>query len=381
MPQRSEFSGITRRQFVHGTAAGLLAGGAMAQLASAQPAPAEGKKIGYALVGLGNLTIRQILPALKDAKYSKAVALVSGDPAKAKKLANEYGIDDSKGIYNYENYDKIADNADVDVIYICLPNGMHAEYTVRGAQAGKHILCEKPMANTVSECRQMIDACNAANKKLMIGYRLRYEPINNAAIQMMRDKVMGQPRLITAEAGFYLNASDPNNLPWRLNKKLAGGGALLDIGIYALNATRYLTGEEPVEVNAISYTPPNDPRFKEVEDAITWQLKFPSGILANCATSYSAGQNRFRVVGRDGFIESEPFLSYSNLQLHKVVRGQAERIDLPQVNHFTAEFEHMSECVMQDKEPLTPGEEGLKDLKVIEAIYEAIDTRKTVKIS
>jgi len=371
---------VSRRHFIHGAAAGVLASSAVGQLAAAQTAPATGgKKIGYALVGLGNLTIRQILPALKEAKLSKCTALVSGDPAKAKKLASEFGVDESKGIYNYENYDTIADNPDVDVIYVCLPNGMHAEYTVRGAKAGKHILCEKPMANTVAECQQMIDACRAAKKKLMIAYRLRYEPINNAAIQMVRDKVMGTPRMITAEAGFYLNA-DPNKLPWRLNKKLAGGGALLDIGIYALNATRYLTGEEPTEVNAMSFTPANDPRFVDVEDAITWQLKFPSG-LANCATSYTYGANRFRVVGRDGFIESEPFLSYTNLALRKVTKGKAEPIDIPQVNHFAAEFDHMSQCVMQDKEPLTTGEEGLKDLKVIEAIYESIKTQKTVKIA
>ncbi|MDQ3439445.1 MAG: Gfo/Idh/MocA family oxidoreductase [Planctomycetota bacterium] len=372
---------ISRRNFIHGAAAGVLASSAVAQLAAAQTAPAAGgKKIGYALVGLGNLTVRQILPALKETKLSKCTALVSGDPEKAKKLGKEFGIDETKGIYNYENYDTIKDNPDVDVIYVCLPNGMHAEYTVRGAKAGKHILCEKPMANTVAECQQMIDACRAAKKKLMIAYRLRYEPINNAAIQMVRDKIMGAPRMINAEAGFNMPVQDPKNLPWRLNKKLAGGGALLDIGIYALNATRYLAGEEPTEVNAMSFTPENDPRFVEVEDAITWQLKYPSGVLANCSTSYSHGANRFRVVGRDGYIESDPFLSYSNLRLMKMIKGKAEPIDIPQVNHFAAEFDHMSQCVMQDKEPLTPGEEGLRDLKVIEAIYESIKTQKTVKI-
>lgn len=375
-------SGITRRHFIHGTAGGLVAGSSLAQLAAAQatPAPAT-KKIGYALVGLGNLTIHQILPALKATKFSKCTALVSGDPAKAKKLASEFGVDEAKGIYSYENYDTIADNPDVDVIYISLPNGMHAEYTVRGAKAGKHILCEKPMANTVAECQQMIDACMAAKKKLMIAYRLRYEPVNITAIQMVRDKVMGAPRLITAEAGFYLSAPDPKNLPWRLNRKLAGGGAMLDIGIYALNATRYLTGEEPIEVNATSHTEPNDPRFAQVEDAIAWQMKFPSGALANCSTSYSAGQNRYRVVGRHGYIEADPFLSYGGLALRKVIKGKPETVELEQVNHFAAEFDHMSQCVIQNKEPLTPGEEGLKDLKVIEAIYQAIETRKTVKVS
>ncbi len=375
-------SELTRRNFIHGAAGSVLATAAASRLASAQTAPAsaEEKKIGYALVGLGNLTIRQILPALKGTKLSKCTALVSGDPNKAKKLAGEFGVD-PKSIYNYENYDSIKDNPDVDVVYICLPNGMHAEYTIRGAQAGKHVLCEKPMANTAAECQQMIDACKAANKKLMIGYRLRYEPVNTAAIQMTRDKIMGVPRMITAEAGFYLGVQDPKKLPWRLNRKLAGGGAMLDIGIYALNATRYLTGEEPVEVNATSYTPPNDPRFVEVEDAIAWQMKFPSGVLANCATSYSAGQNRFRVIGRDGFIESDPFLSYSDLSLRKVIRGKSEPVELKQVNHFAAEFEHMSECVMQNKDPLTPGEEGLADLKVIEAIYEAVRNGSTVKIA
>jgi len=381
MPQQPTFD-VSRRRFMQGTAASLLASSAIGQLATAQTAPqAEGqKKIGYALVGLGNLVQGQVLPALKDAKLSKCTALVSGHPDKAKKLAEQYGVD-PKSIYNYENYDTIKDNSDVDVIYICLPNGMHAEYTVRGAKAGKHILCEKPMANTAAECQQMIDACKEAKRKLMIAYRLHYEPLNLKAIEIVKSKEIGTPRMITAEAGFNLRPPDLKNLPWRLNKKLAGGGPMLDIGIYALNATRYLTGEEPVEVNAQSYTPPNDPRFVDVEDMITWQLKFPSGILANCGTTYTASQNRFRVLGTEGWVESEPFLSYQNLSLRKVIKGKAEPIDVKQINHFAAEFDHMCECVMQDKEPLTPGEEGLKDLKVIGAIYEAIKSQKTVKIA
>jgi predicted dehydrogenase len=378
MPQTFD---VTRRRFMQGTAAGLLAGNALGQLATAQTPPAEGqKKIGYALVGLGNLVQGQVLPALKDAKLSKCTALVSGHPDKAKKLAEQYGVD-PKSIYNYENYDTIKDNPDVDVIYVCLPNGMHAEYTVRGAKAGKHILCEKPMANTAAECQQMIDACKAARRKLMIAYRLHYEPLNLKAIEIVKNKEIGTPRMITAEAGFNMRVQDPKNLPWRLNKKLAGGGPMLDIGIYALNATRYLTGEEPVEVNAQSYTPPNDPRFVDVEDMITWQLKFPSGILANCGTTYTAGQNRFRVLGTEGWVESEPFLSYQNLSMRKVIKGKPELVEVKQINHFAAEFDHMSECVMHDKEPKTPGEEGLKDLKVIEAIYEAIKSQKTVKIA
>jgi predicted dehydrogenase len=372
----------TRRSFLSRTGQSLVAAGiggavlahstARAQNSPAQPS--EGKKIGYALVGLGKLTMGQLLPAFAQCRLSRPTALVSGDPDKAKKLADQYGI---KHTYSYETYDQLKDNPDVDVIYIVLPNGMHAEYTIRGAKAGKHILCEKPMANTVAECRQMIDACDEAKRKLMIAYRLRYEPVNNAAIQMVRDKVMGPPRFIQADAAFVISAKGN---PWRLNKKLAGGGALLDIGIYALNATRYLTGEEPVEVNALIHTPLNDPRFKEVEDMVAWQLKFPSGVLANSSTSYSTGANRFRVVGPRGYIEAEPFLSYSDLSLRKVVQGKSEAINVDQVNHFAAEMDHMSECVLSDKTPLTPGEEGLNDLKVIEAIYKAAESKQTVKI-
>ena len=368
---------FTRRDFLSRTGQGVLAAGVGATLLStaahAQSAPA--KKVGYALVGIGRLTIGQLLPAFKECKLSAPTALVSGDIEKAKKFADQYGI---KHTYTYENYDQLKKNPDVDVIYIVLPNGMHAEYTIRGAKAGKHILCEKPMANSVAECQQMIDASSAAKRKLMIAYRLRYEPINNAAIQMVRDKVMGPPRYIHADVGFGINGKGN---PWRLNKKLAGGGALMDIGIYALNASRYLTGEEPTEVNATSYTPPNDDRFKEVEDMVAWQLKFPSGIVANSSTSYAYGANRYRVVGPDGYIESEPFLSYGGLALRKVVKGKGEQLDIPQVNHFAAELDHMSECVLNDKQPLTPGEEGLKDLKVIEAIYNAVETKGTVKIT
>jgi predicted dehydrogenase len=309
------------------------------------------------MVGLGKLTLGQVLPALKTAaKYSKCVALVSGDPEKAKKVAAEYGVDPAKGIYNYQNYDTLKDNPEVDVVYVCLPNGMHAEYTVRAAKAGKHVLCEKPMANTAAECQQMIDACKTAKKQLMIAYRLHYEPMNLACIQMVRDKVMGAPAPDLADAGFNLQR---NQSPWRFDKKLAGGGAMYDIGIYALNASRYLTGEEPAEVNAMMYTPKDDPRFDQVEDMITWQLKFPSGILTNSSTTYSTSiGNRFRVFGDQGFIEMEPFLNYGGLAGRKVLRGKPEPIQMEQINHFAAEFDHMSQCVTQDMPNTSPGDEG-----------------------
>jgi predicted dehydrogenase len=371
---------ITRRGFMTRVGQGLVAADVAGLLknASAQlvvPEP-PGKKMGWAIVGLGSLSIHQILPAFAQCEKSKVVALVSGHPDKANKLALRYGVS-QKNIYNYQNYDSIKDNSEVDIIYIVLPNGMHCEYTVRGLQAGKHVLTEKPMANTPAECQQMIDAGRKANRKLMVAYRCRYEPYNQEAIRMARSNELGKTKVILADAGF--NMGDPNQ--WRLKKDLAGGGSLMDIGIYALQAARYLSGEEPKEVNAMMYSTPGDPRFKEVEEAINFQLRFPSGILAQCTSSYGyAWQSHYRVVKSEGWLEMDPATAYSGLRMRVHHGNTIEEKDLPVVDHFAAEMEHMSSCVMENKEPHTPGEEGLRDLTIMKAIYEAANTGTTVKL-
>jgi predicted dehydrogenase len=304
------------------------------------------------------------------------VALVSGHPDKANKLALRYGVS-AKNIYNYQNYDSMKDNPEIDIVYIVLPNGMHAEYSIRGSQAGKHVLSEKPMASTPAECQAMIDAARKADRKLMVAYRCRYEPYNQEAIRLARSQEFGPTQVIIANCGW--NAVDPNM--WRLKKDLAGGGSMMDIGIYALQAARYLSGEEPVEINAFMFNSPGDPRFKEVEETINFQLRFPSGTLANCTSSYGyASQNQYRVVGTTGWFEMDPATGYSGLRM-KLHRGNLiEEKELPVKDHFALEMDHMSDCVMQNKEPLTPGEEGLRDLKLITAIYEAARSGKTVKV-
>src|SRR5579864_3302696 len=378
----NDFSeGVTRRGFLTRVGQGVLAAnlpGALLKNAHAQlkvPDP-PGKKLGWAIVGLGSLSINQILPAFAKCEKSKVVALVSGHPDKANKLAQRYGVA-SKNIYNYENYDSIQNNPEIDVIYIVLPNGMHAEYTVRGLQAGKHVLTEKPMANSPAECRQMIDAGRKANRKLMVAYRCRYEPYNREAIRIARSQELGPTQMILADAGFPIG--DPTQ--WRLHKQLAGGGSMMDIGIYALNASRYLTGEEPTEVNAMIRSTASDPRFKEVEEHVTFQLRFPSGILANCSSSYGYfHQSHYRVLGTEARLEMDPATWYSGLRMW-IERGSTiEQRDLPEIDHFAAEMDHMSDCVMQDREPLTAGEEGLRDLTIIRAIYEAAQSGKTVKL-
>ncbi len=373
---------ISRRGFLTRVGAGVIAAnvsGALVGRAAAQlkvPEP-PGKKLGWAIVGLGSLAINQILPAFAECEKSKVVALVSGHPDKANKLALRYGVS-PQNVYNYQNYDSLKDNPEIDVIYIVLPNSMHAEYTVRGLQAGKHVLSEKPMATTPSECQQMIDAGKKADRKLMVAYRCRYEPYNLEMIRVARSQEFGQVKVIIADAGFPIG--DPTQ--WRLKKALSGGGSLMDIGIYALQAARYLSGEEPTELNAISYTTPGDERFKEVEETINFQLRFPSGVMANCTSSYGyTPQSHFRVLATKGAFELNPGSWYEGLRMNVQHDNIVEQRDLPVRNHFSLEMDHMSDCVMNNKQPNTPGEEGLRDLKIMMAIYESARSGKMVKLS
>jgi len=374
---------VTRRSFLSKIGSGIAATTiastfvreAHAQFGVHVPDP-PGKKTGWAIVGLGSLAINQILPAFYECDKSKVVALVSGHPDKAAKLAARYNVN-PKNIYNYQNYDSLRDNPEVDIIYIVLPNSMHAEYTIRGLKAGKHVLCEKPMANTPADCEAMIKAAKDANRKLMIAYRCQYEPFNREMIRMAREKELGQVKAITSEHGF--NIGDPTQ--WRLNRAMAGGGSLMDIGIYSLNAARFVTGEEPVEISAMTFSTPGDPRFKEVEETIDFHLRFPSGIIANCTSTYGyASQCRLTATTPDGWFELLPDMYYTGLRMFVHRDNKVEEVILPQKDHFASEMEHMSECVMNDKTPLTPGEEGLRDINLIMKIYEAAQTGKTVKV-
>jgi len=375
---------VSRRTFLH-TTGGALIGGAAAALAVGEATgvasaqlrvpPAPGPKLGFAVVGLGSLAINQILPAFAKCERAKPAALVSGSRQKAETLAVRYDVD-TKHIYGYDNFDAIANDPAIDIVYIVLPNSMHHEYTIRALKAGKHVLCEKPMANTPKECEEMIAAAKAANRTLMIGYRLHYEPHTQAMIAIARAQEFGPARVIVCDAGF--NIGDPAQ--WRLNKKLAGGGSLMDIGIYALQAARYLSGEEPTEISAMSYTTPNDPRFKEVEETITFQLKFPSGVLAHCTSSYGCGLNRFRVFAPKGSFELEPALSYNGIRMFVHRGGVMEERVIADRDQFALEMDHLAESVARNTEPLTPGEEGLRDLRIMTAIYEAARTGATVKL-
>ena len=345
---------------------------ALAQSPGAPAEPYTGKKLGIALVGLGSLSTNQIAPGLQNTKYCRLAGIVSGTPAKIEAWKAKYNIP-AQNCYNYQNYDEIANNPDIDIVYIVLPNSMHAEYTIRAAKAKKHVLCEKPMANSVKECEQMIAACRQANRQLAVGYRCQFTPHHLEAIRMAREKVFGDVRVIDAAFGFQIG--DPNQ--WRLKKALAGGGALMDVGIYALQGARYISGEEPSEITA--FETKTDPRkFAEVDETITWSMKFPSGVIANCSTTYLVnGLNRLWVGATRGWYQLDPAYSYDGL-VAKTSKGE---LKLPQLDHFAAEMDDFAHGILKNKTSKVSGEEGLRDLRAIEAIYESIRTGKAVKLS
>jgi predicted dehydrogenase len=387
-PDTSRLPAPTRRSVLR-AGGGLLAAASLAGSASFsrgqeqqdQPAKAgvaADRRVGFAIVGIGNLSMGQILPALAKTKHCYAAALVSGSPDKAKQQAEKHGID-PKHIYSYQNYEALKDNGSVQAVYVVLPNAMHGEYTARAAKVGKHVLCEKPMEVSSARCREMIEACRAAGKKLMIAYRLRYEPNNMALIDAVGKKLCGDLKMIEAGAGFGIG--DPNQ--WRLKHELGGGGCLMDIGVYALNASRYISREEPVEVTAVTHRTEGDPRFKDplVEEHCNFNLRFPSGVLASCTSSYSVGTNRFRALCTNGWAEVDPGLSYQGVKFRYSARGQGrQEPDVGQVDHFAAEMDHFAQCITEGGEVRTPGEGGLKDLLAVEAIYEAAKSGRTVKV-
>jgi len=351
---------LTRREFARLSAMGLAA-----HFAPALNAQDSTRKIGYAVIGLGQIA-GHFMPGVLQTSNSRITGLVSGHRDKAELVAAKYGVP-AGSIYNYENFDEIVHNPAIDAVYVALPNSMHAEYTIRAAKAGKHVLCEKPMSTTVAEAEAMIAACKAANVRLMIAYRCHYEPTNLRAVQLIRAGALGQVQAIESTFGFNIA---PNQ--WRLSKKLAGGGPLYDVGIYSLNACRYLTGEEPEHIAAFASTIDHDGRFNQVEENVSWTMRFPSGIMASCNTTYGADMSGYyRVHGSKGWLEVDQAFVYEGLHLRAEFSGTT--LDEPNPardpSHFMAEAAHFSRNIQENRESRSPGEEGLRDMRYITEIY------------
>ena len=353
---------FNRRTFVKsiaaaGAGAGVLGFSAPYWIKNRNPAD----KLGIALVGLGYYSTDLLAPALQETTQSYLAGIVTGTPEKAVRWKAQYGIPD-KNVYNYENFDEIAQNDDIDIVYIVLPNSMHAEYTIRAAKAGKHVICEKPMASNAEECRAMIAACNDAGVQLSIGYRMQFEPTTQELIRIGADKDMGGVRMVTAGAGYREGRPDT----WKLKKAMAGG-AMMDMGVYSLQAGRYATGEEPISVSAQTFTSRPE-LFSEVDETTMFQLEFPSGAIANLQTSHSFGMNFLDVRYERGWARLEPFQSYRG------IRGMSSAgpLEYPVINQQAAQMDEDAACIMEDKPMRVPGEDGLKDMIVVDAIYDSI---------
>lgn len=364
--------GLSRRRFIGGllaTGIGVAAAGSLGRARAELPAS---RSVGVAVVGLGKLSLNEILPALTQTSLCHLAAVVSGHPEKAARVAAQYGLT-PKSIFTYETYERIADNRDVEMVYVVLPNSMHAEYSIRASRAGKHVLCEKPMAVSSTECEQMIAAARAAGRQLAIGYRLHFEPYNAELVRLARNKDLGPIKVIDTAAGF---AMGPDVGQWRLNKQLAGGGSLMDMGIYALQAARYISGEEPTTVSA-QQTITDPAKFRGIDETIVFTMKFPSGVIAKCTSSYATNVNRFEVAAQGGRFGLEPAQWYRGI---KGFRSDGKAFQFPDVNHFVAELDDFASCIRLGRASRVSGEEGLRDLRIIEAIYRSAEAEREIRL-
>jgi predicted dehydrogenase len=326
--------------------------------------------VGFAVVGLGKLSLGQIVPGFRNCRSARLAALVSGHPDKANRVAAENQVP-AGSIYSYADFDRIAENSRIEVVYIVLPNFMHAEYTIRALKAGKHVLCEKPMATTVADAEAMVAAAKAAKRKLMIAYRCHYEPLNLYGMRLVRRRAFGKTRLVITTMGRQADLGDPSDA-WRLDMQKSGGGALADMGIYGINGARYLLNEEPVEVRARAQTDRSDPRFKTVEDLITWEFRFPSGAVSTGMTSFNqAGTMAWEVYGEHGKMTADPGCFYNGNRL-TVSGGGESQPKIEEVDQFAHEMDWMADAARGTAPLVSPGEEGLQDMRLIHAILESV---------
>ncbi|MBC8083454.1 MAG: Gfo/Idh/MocA family oxidoreductase [Hymenobacter sp.] len=373
----------SRREFMRTLSLGLGAtlagtsalGGPLGWLAESGYDPAgtaawqTAKPLGVALVGLGGYSAGQLAPALQQTKLCKLAGIVTGTPAKAAQWKQQYQIPDQNS-YDYKTFDRIADNPAIDIVYIVLPVGLHAEYVERAAQAGKHVICEKPMANTAADCRRMLAAMQKAGKKFSIGYRLHFEPHNQEMMRLGQQKPYGPIKTMKADNGYRAGGKS-----WRLDKQLAGGGPLMDMGVYCVQGIVYTKGELPVSVTA-KFGPKTDPvLFQEVEASISWQMQFADGAVADCRTSYAENMNSLlRADATTGWMELQPAFGYGGL------RGRTSQgpMNIDNVPQQARQMDDFADCILRDQPTRVPGEMGLRDMQLIEAIYRAAETGQKV---
>lgn len=349
------------------------------ELPARPPSRKRADSVGFAIVGLGNYALNHMMPRFAETERAHIAAIVSGTPEKLARVGDAYGIPQASR-YSYDNFAAIASNRQVDAVYVVLPTALHADWTVRAFAAGKHVLCEKPMALSSAECERMIAAGRKANRKLMIAYRSHFEPHNLRAMALMAEGAVGQVRLIHSQQAYRTGPAGPQQ-NWRLNRALAGGGPLEDLGIYGLQAALYLSREMPDAVSATTFRPAGDPRFSEVFASVATQLHFPSGAIAQLATSYdSAGTNFVHVRGNGGALIIEPATNYDGHKLRIEGPGRREIDAGDPTVQFAAQLDHLASAIRDGTPIRTPGEMGLRDLRLIEAIYASAASGRTLAL-
>lgn len=351
---------ITRRSFVSQVTAGATAL-ALATRGRAESAPPE-KKLGVALVGLGSYARGQLGPALKLTENCRLAGVVTGDAAKGAKWAADYGFPE-KNIYNYETMARIADNPEIDIVYVVTPNSLHPEHVIAAARAGKHVITEKPMANSVAECDAMLAACRKAKVKLSVGYRLHFDPYHQELVRLAREKDFGALTKLTGDFSFVMNGR-----PWRAIRKFSGGGPIMDLGVYLIQAGCMVAGGvAPLAVTATEGPKTKPEIFQDVEETMTWKMEFAGGVGCDAVASYSHNTDRFRAEGEKGWIELK-----TNAFMYRGITAETSRGPLvfdPPVNQQARQMDDFTRCVREGRESRVPGEMGRRDLCIVEAIY------------
>ncbi|CAM4380960.1 Gfo/Idh/MocA family protein [Zobellia roscoffensis] len=333
----------------------------------------EKKKLGIALVGLGGYSTGQLAPALQDTEHCYLAGIVTGTPAKEKLWVEQYNIP-KKNVYNYENFDSIAKNKDIDIVYVVLPNSMHAEFCISAAKAGKHVICEKPMAVSVKECDAIMNACNDAGVKLSVGYRMQSDPYTNEIKRMVKEKPFGDVRYVSSDAG-YISRGNPDQ--WRLDHALSGGGALMNMGVYSIQSNIYGTGQNPISVAAQEFSSRPE-YFKDTDETITAQMGFPDGVVGNLFTSHNANANRLFVSFEKGWAELNPCHSYGPLSGRT---SEGKEIKFPHQSQQKLQMDDFAKHIMMGTTNYAPGEMGKRDMIIVEAIYKSIkEGGKTISL-
>lgn len=369
---------VSRRKFLQkvGLGSSLLSISNLTLSANNGIKPNADKKLNVALCGLGRYA-DAVAYGLESSKDCRLNGLISGTPTKAAEWAKNYRVP-AQNVYNYQNFDDIINNKDIDLVYVLLPNALHKEYVIRAAKAKKHVIVEKPMALNAKDCEEMIKVCEAEGVQLAMGYRLHYEPTHLEIKRLGQEKVFGQVRYIEASLGYKTDApGDPNE--WRMKKALSGGGPLMNLGVYCIQSARYVLGEEPISVTAQFGPNTNKVYFSEVEASITWQLHFPSGAVCASVSSYNFAIDRFYAGADSGFFELSPALSYGPFK-GRTAKGE---LNFPVINQQTQQMDEIARVLLANQ-PLPThiaGQEGLKDMRIVDAIYKAAKTGRKILIN